>query len=359
MAIELTENLGRVPWRRWSRALIGTLLLVGIVLSILSWWRVCSAACEAGHKYRIFGLHFEAVGLAFFCAAGIAHLCAKHWPQLSSLVKLMIFSSAGAEIKFMLVQKNEIGSWCPICVSIAACIALMVLIITFEYLVRLRQHLKQENRSGIMRSFWSGITSVTALMVGFTVGAIGIGKVETTFASISAEKGESHIFGNTQSPVTVFVFSDWFCPACRKSEPALEKAYPEIMKNARLIFVDVPIHEDSLNFLPYNLSFMLKNKGQYVELRHALADLAEDNASPSDEDIEQLAHSHGTTYQQLEYRHINKGLKYFKKKAKKYKVDSTPTVVIANVDKKKARKLSGYKQISEANIPHIIDTMRK
>src|ERR1700738_2273075 len=69
-------------------------------------------------------------------------------------------------------------------------------------------------------------------------------------------------FGKKSSPVEVYVFSDWFCPACRRVESIIEQKAPEIAKNARLFFIDIPIHDESINYLPYNLSFMVKEKAK-------------------------------------------------------------------------------------------------
>jgi len=337
----------------------GMLLAVGLVLSLLSAWEICTSSCAEGHKYRLYGMHFETVGIAFFIAANLIFWGSYKVPILRGLVKLMTASAVGAELYFLYVQKYLIGTWCPICVSIAASIVLLAAVFSFEYFVTLKQLMNADRRNEVMKKAINALASFSAGLLGLIVALVGISKAETTFASVSAEKGQSHIFGNMSSPVTVYVFSDWFCPACKKVEPIIESDFNEITQKARLVFVDVPIHEDSLNFLPYNLSFMLNNKEQYIPLRHDLIALAEEDPSPTEDQIEQLSARHGARYSPLDYSHINLGLKYFKKMAKKYEVDSTPTVVVANLKDKKARKLAGQRQIRDANIPHIIDIMSK
>ena len=209
----------------------------------------------------------------------------------------------------------------------------------------------------MLKKLSDALATCAVAIVGFTVAFVGIAKIESTFANTNS-RGENPAFGNMNSPVEVYFFTDWFCTACRKTEPKFEEKLPVVFTKARVYFIDVPIHENSFNFLPYNLSFMLKHKAEYLKLRRSLVELAQRNQSPNDADVEKLAKANGVEYQQLDYSEINEGQKYFKEIAKKYSVDSTPALVITNPKTKKTRKFSGYKQISEANISHIIDQLK-
>lgn len=338
--------------------LVGILLVLGFIFSVMSAFHICSTACAEGHKYRIYGFHFETFGIAFFIFAIANYLLSFRWPELMKLVKLSVAGALGAELYFLYVQKFIIGQWCPLCITIASTVALIGLIFFIQYITSFKGTSDNEPRSNsMMTNIVSALASLSMGLVGFAVALLGIAKEERSFADNNA-KGENPVFGNSKSTVEVYYFSDWFCPACRKTEPELEKQLPAIMAKARVFFIDVPIHEDSLNFLPYNLSFMLKQKAEYVKLRRSLAELALKNGTPSESDIEALAKRYGVTYQQLDFAEVNQGLKYFKKMTDKYSVDSTPTLVITNPTTKKAKKLSGYKQITQANIPHIIDQLK-
>ncbi len=78
-----------------------------------------------------------------------------------------------------------------------------------------------------------------------------------------ADAAELDMFlGKTSSPTTVYFVSDWFCPICRKIEPAIEKMYPELAKSVRISFIDLPIHKETLNFTPYNLQFISFEKSK-------------------------------------------------------------------------------------------------
>lgn len=342
---------------RFTRATVGGLFILGFVLSLLSAWQVCTSSCAEAHQYRFFGFHFEIFGISFFIAAFAAFLFSAQWPWLLPLVKTMVAASIGAELRFVHVQKNVIGHWCPLCLTIAATLALIGLIFFVQYAASFQSIANDlERRDNIMKKILAGLTSVAAGILGFAIAIFGVAKPERSFAEANT-RGESPIFGKTDSNIEVYLFTDWFCPACSKTEPELAKQFPAIMKKARLLFVDVPIHEDSENFLPYNISFMLKNKKQYLELRKALQKLAETNHAPTERDIEAMATSVGAAYKPLAYSEISQGKGYFEKMVEKFNVDSTPTVVITNTKTNKAKLFAGYNQISKANFSKEIDKM--
>lgn len=343
-----------IHWRRVFDALVGVLLLTALVLSGLSWWEVCTTACAEGHKYRFFGFHFEQAGIAFFSMALLVYAASFYSQAMGWLLRIMIFGMIGAEIWFLYIQRYVIGNWCPLCLAIAACITTIGVIFFVQFWRDIRRAIQAQNRSLIMGYVWRGLGSISALVIGFIVAFAAVAKEEHSFAA-----ADSIVFGDKQSPIQVYVFEDWFCPACRKAQPALEKLYPQIMQKAQLIFIDVPIHADSFNFVPYNLSFLLKNKDKYLQLRHDLQDLAEKNNSPTDSDIETLAKKHGAQYAQIGGAQIEQGKTYFKQMTKKFKVENTPTVIVYNPKTNKAKKLVGLNDISKANMLVIIDSMKK
>ena len=343
-----------IHWRRVFDALVGVFLATALVLSALSWWEVCTTACTEGHKYRFLGYQFEQIGMAFFTVALLVYAASFYAKSMGWLLRLMIFGMTGAEFRFFYIQKYLIGQWCPLCVAIAACIGAIALIFIVQFWRDMKRAVHAKNRSTFMECVWKGAGSLSALLIGFIVAFTAVAKEEHSFAA-----ADSIVFGDKQSPIQVYVFEDWFCPACRKAQPALEKLYPQIMQKAQLIFVDVPIHQDSFNFVPYNLSFLLKNKDKYLLLRHDLQELAEKNSAPTNDDIENLAKKHGAQYSQIGGAQIEQGKTYFKQMTKKFKVENTPTVVVYNPKTNKAKKLVGMSDISKANMLVIIDSMKK
>lgn len=332
----------------FSYTTVGFLLFLGLALSMMSYYEVCSSACAEGHKYRIFGFRFESFGILFFLCAIACYISSLYRPIFKTLLQLMLLGAIGAEMRFLYVQKYMIGSWCPLCLFIAATVVGALLVIAPSTL---------QKRRGFMKKIISGLSSLAVGAVGFLVALLGIAKVEYSFAETNA-RGESPAFGSAKGAVELYFFTDWFCPACRKTEPELERQLPAIFSKSRFYFIDVPIHEDSLNFLPYNLSFMLKNKAEYIKLRRGLVTIALKDHTPAESDVKAMAKKMGVTYAKLSFAEVTKGLKYFKKLADKYEVDSTPTLVVTNTKTKKSKKFVGFNQISKANISQVIDQLK-
>lgn len=207
-----------------------------------------------------------------------------------------------------------------------------------------------------MKRFFNEGFCIALVIFGFVFSQAGFAKYDQLQA---AEKNikESIAFGDMSSHVEVYVFTDWECPSCRKVEPILEKAAPAIMKKAKLVFVDMPIHPESTNFTPYNLSFMINDKAQYFHLRNQLTKLSLTTKTPTDEEVEAIAAKLGAKYRQLHYADIDVGIKYFKHLSDQFKVEGTPTVVVVNAEKKKGKKLVGVNEITEDNILKAIHSL--
>ena len=86
--------------------------------------------------------------------------------------------------------------------------------------------------------------------------------------------------GKTDSSVTVYFISDWFCPGCRKAEPEIERMYPAVAKLARVAFIDYPIHPETANFTPYNLQFLVYEKGEVPEAASCLVRTGIEDKNP-------------------------------------------------------------------------------
>jgi len=94
-------------------------------------------------------------------------------------------------------------------------------------------------------------------------------------------------------PGVGLTLSDWFCPACRRTEPAIVQLaivqlFPKIAAIAKVGFVDIPVHPETSNFTPYNTQFLVHEKGKYLELRGALNKLALKTKTPSPEDVQKV-----------------------------------------------------------------------
>lgn len=323
-------------------------LFAGLLLTFISWLKLCTESCSEAHNYRIFGLRFEFLGGFYFVLLGVLHLLSKEKSSLNFLVTLLVALGLGAEIFFIWIQKSEIGSWCPVCLSIAASLAIAA---TGCFLRIFNE--ENFNKGGIMKSF----SALFTVFLGFLIAFGSVTKIDKLEAAENELKDKMK-FGNVNSPIEVYIFTDWACPACRALEPKLEALAGKVMRKAAVTFVDVVVHPETLNYAPYNIAFMIQNKPQYFKARNALTKLSLDTKKPTEKQVTKAVAPYGIKFQELGYGDISLGMKYFDQLSDKYKVDATPTLVIINRDAKKGKKLSGLDEITESNTLKAIDALR-
>lgn len=341
----------------WIYLISGLSIIAGLALTLISFFELCSEVCAEGHKYRIFGIHFEVFGLIFFVMLGVIHLLAR-WFEILTFTEGLLFASAlGAETMFIIVQNYYIGAWCPVCLGIATCVGIGSGALGISYTKQLRTLIISGQKGETMKSLRRGLTSSMAVVIGFLVVFFGITKHDAMEAAQNSIK-DTLAFGEKNSKIEVYLFTDWACPACRRLEPSLESMAKTIMNEAKFIFVDHAVHPETLNFVPYHLSFMLKNKPQYFTLRRMLTEISKETGSPSEEEIATAAARMGVTYSELNYSDIALGIKYFKTLGEKFKIKGTPTMVIINSEAKKGKKLTGNAEITEANALKAIETLK-
>lgn len=328
------------------------------LLTFISYLQLCAQACAEGHSYRIFGFTFEMVGLIMFPITLIFHILSRVHPAFSLLTGWLLCAMLGGEVVCIYIQKYKIGSWCPVCLSIAGALLIAALAYLYEYYKDIKQSLENLDRGLIMINFYKGLTGIGFFLIGFLAAFAGIGKYSPLQAAEESIK-ERIAFGDFNSNIEVYVFTDWSCPACRSIEPILEAASPKIMKVAKLTFVDDPVHVETLNFTPYNLSFMVYNKDKYFQLRNALTELSEKTKSPSDEQINKITSRFDVKYKPLSYADVALANKYFTHLISQLNVEGTPTVVIVNKETQKGKKLPGAAKITEENIMKGIKTLSK
>jgi uncharacterized membrane protein len=343
---------------RWLFWLTLGVLMTGIVLSVISWLRICSQVCAAGHKYRLYGYSFEPIGISFFIVSAILWYFSRNRPNLRLIVGGLVSSALGAELMFTYAQKYIIGHWCPVCLSIATTVVVAMLLIAGNFFQNFRDTIARKEWGGIMKGVLKMLGAICMVAAGFLFAETGFAKFNKLQA-LEKDFQANVAFGDPESNIEVYVFTDWKCPACHKVFPIIEKSAPAIMEKARLMFIDIPIHDESLNFTPYNLSFMINNKKNYFQMRKALEEISNNSDAPTDEQIEEYASKVGSRYKQLNYADVAVGIKYFKHVAAQFDIEKTPTVVIINTKNKKGKKLTGPSEITEKGILNAIDAVSK
>src|SRR5437870_3802336 len=105
------ETFSQIPSQRAHRLSVAFFWLVlvamsiGVLLSVLSALNVCTQACAAGHKYRLYGWSFETVGLCFFFSAAMIHFVSIQSSLARLVVACMLAGAVGAEVMFIYAQK--------------------------------------------------------------------------------------------------------------------------------------------------------------------------------------------------------------------------------------------------------------
>ncbi len=331
----------------------GSAIIGGFLFSLISYLKVCSEACGKAHDYTLCGFSFECYGLIFFPVIGLLHFAC--WSNTISrfMAALLISAAFGAEIDFLLVQKYEIKSFCPICLTIAAFITTILITYIISYLLELKEFILKDQRREIMKSIRKGLSAITFVFLGFLFAFVGIVK-ETPLEAAESSIKDNLVLGNLKSPATVYFFSDWQCPACRTVEPALEKMASKVMEKAKFIFVDTVVHKETLNFIPYNLSFLVHNKSKYLELRKILTEISKTNTTPTESQIKKAVQPIGVKYEPLNYADVSGANAYFDELVKQFNIEFTPTMVIVAKPGAEPKKLQGS-EITESNVMKAIN----
>jgi hypothetical protein len=289
--------------------------------------KICTDACSETAKFTIFGLNFAWFGLAFFSTVLLLRAVRNRFRIAWLCQSMLLFCAAGAEMHFIWLQKYVIGTWCPICLSIAAAVYLGCGMLLLEMV-----------RSETMRT---NATRFTLMVMALVVGA-----VIATFGVVKESQAALDFFlGKAKSPVTVYFISDWFCPVCQKVEPRIEQIYAQVAQEARVAFIDYPIHAETNNFTPYNLQFLAYEKEKYPKLRGALAALALKTKTPTPEQVQAAVTPFGVTLRPMNYADILFGLQANLTTYRGFGIKGTPSVVVTHAKTKKQKILIGDKQI--------------
>ena len=318
------------------------------ILSVLSWLGICTDGCEETHLYRIFGFPLSPLGVGYFTLCGLAFLTRNRFRFSGFLIPVLLSGALGSEFVLVWFQKYVIGRWCPLCVGIALSVAMACVLIALERLPGVAIRIRGGERTLLMKRLaGKTILILMAFLAGMGITAMGLKKPDAFAAGLPVK---SLSFGDEESSTEIYFVTDWFCPACRAAEPEILKGARKAMRQAKVVFVDYPIHPETFNYIPYNLSFIVREKAKYLEIREALAALARKTKEPTPEDVQAAVSPLGVKYVPLNYADVVAGMQYFSTLAKKFKVPGTPSVVVLDSRTGKTKTLYGSSGITSDNI---------
>jgi len=322
------------------RIFVLVLIMGGLVVSLLSGTDICTfGGCTEAHKYRLLGFSFVPLGIAFFVLAGLLVSFLNRFPGAPFLFNLLLAGASGGEINMILFQKNVIGAWCPLCLAAAAIVYILAICQIGGYLLY-----RQEKYQMNLKTFGKPLLLFATAMVGFALTFTGIAKEEASASQLNL------YLGKPDSKLEVYFFSDWLCPFCAGVDGVMGSVYPSLSKKARILFVDKIIHQESLNFVPYDLSFAVNEKAKYLQLRKLLFNVARKTENPSYEEIKAAITPLAVTYKQLSFMDVTQEMVEFQRLAEEFKVTSTPTLVIRNAKTGKVLTLAGNGQITQEGV---------
>jgi protein-disulfide isomerase len=314
----------------------------------MSWLGICSDGCEETHLYRLFGIPLSPLGVGYFTLCGLAFLTRNRFRFSGFLIPLLLSGALGSEFVLVWIQKYVIGRWCPLCLGIALSVVTACVLIALERLPGVAIQIRGGERNLVMKRLAGKMVLILfAFLAGMGISATGLSKPDALAAGLSVK---SLAFGNTESSSEVYIVTDWFCPACRTAEPEILKGARKAMQQAKVVFVDYPIHPETLNYIPFNLSFIVREKEKYLQVREALATLARKTKEPTPEDVQAAVSPLGVKYVPLNYADVLAGMQYFNTLAKKFNVPGTPSVVVRDLRTGKIKTLYGSSDISSDNL---------
>lgn len=326
---------------RITTSLVGLSVFAGMLLSIMYVLDICTEACSEAGAYKLFGMDFSLFGVLFFLVAAGLLLIRHRFPAAHLALILLYFASAGAELHFIWLQKYEIGKWCPICLSIATAVYIGCFTLFYETI-----------RSGSMKTKLRNVMMILfSLTIGLASSVYGVSKELPAVPDL--------FMGKSKSTVTVYFVSDWFCPACKALEPRIDEIYAAVSGQARVSFVDFPVHLETNNFTPYNLQFLMFEKSKYMKLRVILATLATSTKKPTDQQVQAAVAPLGVKLRQMDNSHILYGVQHNMMVYRGFGVNATPSVVVADEKTKKHKILVGGKEITVQAVKSAIEEVKR
>ena len=286
--------------------------------------QLCAAKC-AFIQGDILGIDLNIFGILFYSLLLAALLVyRKFYPEDWLMKSIAAIASVGVGAELILIKfQVENSVYCPKC-----------LISGFFFLVMfflLARHLKK----------WVIILLIAAgmLLTSFTFnGSIIPSYADESYPRFGAEKAQSE----------VIVYSDYFCPHCKKADKQVNTLLLKLKDRFRIRFVDVPIHPPGS--LEYGEVFLYSWFASGNDLKTAVRvrELLFDEAVKKTDQagVIALLKSKGISIKSDKERAREVFRGFYNESIKTDKVNSTPSVVIIKAGERK--KYVGGKDILKA-----------
>ena len=275
--------------------------------------RICKESCVFIHG-DILGVDLEIFGIFFYSLLLLSVILYKKISPKDCVMKAitaMVSMGAGAEfilIKFQ-VQNNI---YCPKCLISGFFFLAMFFIVA--------RHIKT----------WVVILLILfgAIFTSFTFS----GSVIPSYAKEIQYPG----FGNENSQTEIIIYSDYFCPACRKADEQINKTLRNVKDKVKVRFVDVPLHAGSLEYAEVFLYTWFEsgnNIEKAIRVRDILFNAAENKTDKSG--VLKILNSQGIPFKVNSEKAREIFRSFYNPLMKIDKINKTPTMVIAKGNNRK------------------------
>ncbi|MDA8239200.1 MAG: thioredoxin domain-containing protein [Nitrospiraceae bacterium] len=285
--------------------------------------QLCAAKC-AYIQGDILGIDLNIFGILFYSLLLVSLLVYRNFYTKDWLIKVIaavVAVGVGAELILIKFQVEN-SVYCPKCL-----ISGFFFLVLFFLLAR---HLGK----------WVIILLIVAglLFTSFTFN----GSVIPSYADEAYPQ-----FGADKAAIELIVYSDYFCLYCRRIDQQTNIILSKIKKRARILFVDVPLHPQSLDYSEiflYTWFVSGNNLENAFLVRELLFDLA---AKKTDQTrVIALLKSKGIQLSIDRERARSIFRRFYNESIKTDKVSATPTVVIVRGGERK--KYVGAKAVLKA-----------
>jgi protein-disulfide isomerase len=313
------------------------LILAGLLLSVLSYYNWCSlAGCSRLHGVNIFFMSMELWGMLFFLLlAALTPLIRFFW--LAALRTALLAGALGVEVTLLYIQW-VLKDVCPLCLGVTAAVLALCVMEVARMRAAIRSpkpvatSLSKRNRLACQT-----IPAVAALVMGMLLTQpvkkeFIAGAPETVTTVQTATPAEPvPCIGKKCGYPAVRIYSDYFCPSCRRQEPVINAVVTKVGDRAKVVFCDLPTHgKISKMYIACFIACLLGgNSADHVlEARSSLFALAGEKVDAGTRLKDRLAEL--GVRMELDRECVNECFRAIRDLAISDGVLTTPTVVVEN-----------------------------
>lgn len=300
-----------------------TIVLALISIGIMAYYDYCNTACSY-LKGDIFGIDLKWVGITYMAVV----ILFAAFKQIA-FVRVLLAAGLGVEAHLYAFQvQNDV--YCPFCLAFSVMLILSFLInyevpsawrekrsrMWLYFLGEVSFPMFKLNRLPLLLFSLIGYLTVLFAFTGSVTPAYGQGPVKDI---PSLGKG----------PYEIIMFTDYFCPPCRRIDTKAESLFKELLatKQVKITFVDVPFSRATPMYVKYYLYAVNANadSGNILHVRKILFDAAQAKRIQAEDALVAYLKDRKVAWKKMDEKSIFPLLSGI---IKENKIDTTPTCVI-------------------------------